>query len=589
MDKNKIRASALEYIRQEANTGFRAEVEQLLAQENWDELSDRFYTDIEFGTGGLRGVIAGGYNRMNSFVIRRATQGLASYVVKHGVPGPDGVLGAVIAHDSRHYSDEFALQAALVLCAHGIRTYLFPSLRPTPELSFAVRKLGAATGIVVTASHNPAQYNGYKVYWNDGSQVVPPHDKGIIAEVRGVTGEIRTLDRDDAMRQGLLVYVDKQIDDAFAAAVRGASLRPELIRQRGKDLKIVYTPLHGTGAAMVERVLGELGIRVLTVPEQREPDGDFPTVEFPNPEEASALKLAVELGRKEQADIVMGTDPDADRIGIAVPDGGDFKLITGNQLGVLLADYLFSTRRELGTMPRRPAFVKTIVTTELQRLVAEKYGVECYDTLTGFKWIAEKMREFEAEKDGPTYVGGDEESYGYLLGTYVRDKDAVTAAVLTAEMALYQVSQGKSIVGRLNEIYQELGYFQEETISHYFPGQEGKAAMERLMNLLRDRPPEALGGAAVVEVRDFQSLSARRVSDSTTRPIKGITSSNVLQFVLEGNSTVSCRPSGTEPKIKFYASVAGVPTKDLAKARAEVDARVKRLSGEIKAIIATVG
>ena len=589
MDKDKIRASAKEYIRQEANPGFRAEVEQLLSQENWDELSDRFYTDIEFGTGGLRGVIAGGYNRMNSFVIRRATQGLASYVVKHGVAGPDGVLGAVIAHDSRHFSDEFALQAALVLCAHGIRTYLFPSLRPTPELSFAVRKLGAATGIVVTASHNPAQYNGYKVYWNDGSQVVPPHDKGIIAEVRGVSGEIRTLDRDDAMRKGLLVYVDREIDDAFAAAVRGASLRPELIRQRGKDLKIVYTPLHGTGAVMVERVLGELGIRVLTVPEQREPDGDFPTVEFPNPEEASALKLAVELGRREHADIVMGTDPDADRIGIAVPDGGDFKLITGNQLGVLLADYLFATHRELGTMPRRPAFVKTIVTTELQRLVAEKYGVECYDTLTGFKWIAEKMREFEAQKDGPTYVAGDEESYGYLLGTYVRDKDAVTAAVLTAEMALYHVSQGRSVVGRLNEIYQELGYFQEETISHYFPGQEGKATMERLMNLLRDQPPETLGGSAVVEVRDFQSLSARRVSDSTIRRIEGITSSNVLQFVLEGNSTVSCRPSGTEPKIKFYASVAGVPTRDLAKARADVDARVKRLSGEIKSIIATVG
>jgi len=589
MDKDKIRASAKEYIRQEANPGFRAEVEQLLSQENWDELSDRFYTDIEFGTGGLRGVIAGGYNRMNSFVIRRATQGLASYVVKHGVAGPDGVLGAVIAHDSRHFSDEFALQAALVLCAHGIRTYLFPSLRPTPELSFAVRKLGAATGIVVTASHNPAQYNGYKVYWNDGSQVVPPHDKGIIAEVRGVSGEILTLDRDDAMRKGLLVYVDREIDDAFAAAVRGASLRPELIRQRGKDLKIVYTPLHGTGAVMVERVLGELGIRVLTVPEQREPDGDFPTVEFPNPEEASALKLAVELGRREHADIVMGTDPDADRIGIAVPDGGDFKLITGNQLGVLLADYLFATHRELGTMPRRPAFVKTIVTTELQRLVAEKYGVECYDTLTGFKWIAEKMREFEAQKDGPTYVAGDEESYGYLLGTYVRDKDAVTAAVLTAEMALYHVSQGRSVVGRLNEIYQELGYFQEETISHYFPGQEGKATMERLMNLLRDQPPETLGGSAVVEVRDFQSLSARRVSDSTIRRIEGITSSNVLQFVLEGNSTVSCRPSGTEPKIKFYASVAGVPTRDLAKARADVDARVKRLSGEIKSIIATVG
>jgi phosphoglucomutase len=301
------------------------------------------------------------------------------------------------------------------------------------------------------------------------------------------------------------------------------------------------------------------------------------------------MTLALALGRREHADIVMGTDPDADRIGIAVPDGDDFRLITGNQLGVLLADYIFSTRRELGTMPSRPGFVKTIVTTELQRLVAEKYKVECYDTLTGFKWIAQKMREFEAEKGGPVYVMGDEESYGYLIGTYVRDKDAITAAVLTSEMALYHVSKGKSVLDRLNEIYRELGYFQEETISHYFPGQEGKGTMQVLMDTLRAQPPSDLGGSRVTEVRDFLSLTAVDGKSGKVRKIDGIPSSNVLQFVLEGNSMVSCRPSGTEPKIKFYASVAGKPGTDLEPARTEVGNRVQRLVAEIKAIIATAG
>ncbi len=592
MENEKILEAAKQYIRQESNAQFRGEVEKLVEAKNWDELSDRFYTDLEFGTGGLRGVIGGGYNRMNSFVVRRATQGLARYVAAHGERGKDGHQAAVIAHDSRHFSDEFALQAALVLCAHGIRTYLFPTLRPTPELSFAVRKLDASTGIVVTASHNPRQYNGYKVYWNDGSQVVPPHDKGIIAEVRAVSGEIRSMTREEALAQGMLVYVDSEIDDAFAAEVRGASLRPELVRERGRDLKIVYTPLHGTGAAMVERVLGELGIRVITVPEQREPDGDFPTVEFPNPEEGSALKMALDLGRRENADLVMGTDPDADRIGIAVPDkdaGGDFRLITGNQLGVLIADYMFSTRRELGTMPEKPAFVKTIVTTELQRLVAERHGVASYDTLTGFKWIAQKIREFEAEKDGPVYVLGDEESYGYLIGTYVRDKDAVTAAVLTAEMALYHVSQGKTVLGRLNEIYRELGYFQEETISHYFPGQEGQGTMKRLMDTLRANPPASLGDSRVVEIRDFLTLTARNRESGKERKIEGIPSSNVLQFVLESNSMVSCRPSGTEPKIKFYASVSGRPGEEPGEARKAVGAKVGKLTAEIKEIIGKLG
>ncbi|MFW5729857.1 MAG: phospho-sugar mutase, partial [Spirochaetota bacterium] len=406
-DFDTIRKRAQEYVSRERDEQFRGEVEALLERTDEKELTDRFYTNLEFGTGGLRGVIGGGYNRMNPFIIRQATQGLANYVLAHGDKGDDGGLRAVIAHDSRRYSDRFALEAALVLGANGIKTYLFPGLRPTPELSFAVRRLGASLGIVVTASHNPPEYNGYKVYWSDGSQIVAPHDTGIIEEVRKVTDDIRTLSEDDAKGRGVLEYLDTDMDDRFVEMVKRASIRPELLKEHGGDVTVVYTPLHGTGAMLVERVLGESGVKVITVPEQREPDGEFPTVEKPNPEEGPALKMAVDLGRKERADMVMGTDPDADRLGIAVPEGDDFRLITGNELGVLLVDYIFSSRKELGTLPERPAFVTTIVTTDLQRRVAQHYGAEVYDTLTGFKHIASLMRKFETDPNGPTFVAGD--------------------------------------------------------------------------------------------------------------------------------------------------------------------------------------
>ncbi len=586
MSGEDLRARAQEYVRYEQDERFRSEVERILEHDETDELSERFYTDLEFGTGGLRGVIGGGFNRMNPLVVGRSTEGLARYVRAHGQPSADGELRAVIAHDSRRYSDTFALQVALVFAGQGIKAFLFPSLRPTPELSFAVRELDASVGVVVTASHNPAEYNGYKVYWGDGAQVVAPHDTGIIDEVRAVSGAPSRLSKEEAVEKGLLVYLDDAIDDSFVAMVKRQSVRPELLKERGSTLKVVFTPLHGTGAMMVERVLGELGLEVITVPEQREPDGEFPTVKFPNPEEASALKLALELGAAEKADIVMGTDPDADRLGIALPSEGGFELITGNQLGVLLADYILGSKKELGTLPANPVFVKTVVTTELQRKVAEHYGAKVYDTLTGFKHIATVMRRLDAHPDEGTYVMGDEESYGFLIGTEVRDKDAITAAVLTAEMALYHVAEGKTVLERLREIYEQFGYYEEIQISRYFRGLSGNEVMAGLMRQLRDQTPESIADVRVVTVKDFLkgTTTDRRTGES--RKDIDLPSSNVLQFILEDETVVSARPSGTEPKIKFYASVSSDPGTPLETARADVKAQLKRIERWVEERIA---
>lgn len=586
MTKEEIRNAAAAYMDAESAVDFSREVEELLDREDFTELEDRFYTDLEFGTGGLRGIIGGGFNRMNPFVIQRATTGLAQYVLEHGERGPEG-FAAVIAHDSRRYSREFALSAALVFAAHGIKAYLFSDLRPTPELSFSLRELEASTGIVVTASHNPPQYNGYKVYWADGSQVVAPHDKGIIEKVLAVT-EVKALEREAALEKGLLEYIDSELDDKFVAMVKRQSIRKELLRERGGDVKAVYTPLHGTGALMVERVLGELGVEVLTVPEQREPDGEFPTVDFPNPEEASALEMALELGRKENADIVIGTDPDADRIGIAVPDDRDLRLVTGNQLGVLLVDYVFGSRKELGLLPKEPVFVKTIVTTELQRVVAEHFGAKVYDTLTGFKHIAGIMRELDKNPDGPQYVMGDEESYGYLIGTEVRDKDSISATVLTVEMALYLRSQGKSVLDRLNEIYERFGYYEEQTISRYFTGQEGKTIMAGLMDRLRSAGPAEFGGQKVNRIVDILTDTETDPTTGSTSPGPGLPKSNVLQYFLASGDKVSMRPSGTEPKIKFYASCQAPAGTPLSTARVEVRSKIEAIEAEIVALIESV-
>jgi len=549
MDRVKVEARARDYVGREGDREFRVEVEALLAAEDWKELEDRFYRDLEFGTGGLRGVIGGGYNRMNTLVVSRATQGLCDYL-KKALPGKS--LSACIAYDSRRCSDSFSWVAARVFAANGVKAYIFSALRPTPELSFAIRLLKADTGIVVTASHNPPKYNGYKAYWGDGSQVTPPHDVGIIRMV-GAVSAVKTTSREEALAKGMIVIIDKVVDEPYVAMVKSKLLRPALIKEMASQAKIVYTPLHGTGALHLERVMKDLGLSVVTVPEQRVPDGAFPTVSFPNPEEAAALKLALELGARLKADVVMANDPDADRLGIAVPGStGDFVLITGNQLGSLHLDYILLTRRELGLMPKKPATVKTIVTTDLQARIAEKYGVACFECLTGFKWIADLMRRFESDGRGLEFVYGTEESYGHLIENEVRDKDGISAAALTAEMTLYWRSRGKSLLERLEELYVEHGYHEEKSINKYFEGPSGMDVMNGIMEGYRTNQPISLGGISVARIRDVQTGLEWPAGKPEASAKIDLPESDVIQWYLEDGTKVTVRPSGTEPKIKFY-------------------------------------
>lgn len=567
MENSELLKLAEKYLALETNRHFTDDLKKVIAIEDYKELNDRFYTELSFGTGGLRGIIGGGFNRMNPYIVKRATQGLANYVISAGAVKPS----AVIAFDSRNFSDLFAKEAALVLAANGIKVSLFSSLRPTPELSYAVRELNATTGIVITASHNPAAYNGYKVYWEDGGQIVAPHDKGIIAEVRKAGDDIKSISWEDASEKGLVRLIDSEIDDKFTQMIKTYSLRPGLLKEKGADITIVYTPLHGAGTMPVERVLGESGINVITVPEQREPDGNFPTVEFPNPEESSALKMALDLAAEKKADLLMGTDPDADRLGIAVPSAGGWALITGNQLGALLADYIFMSLKEKDRLPEKPAFVKTIVTTDLQEKIAKSYGAACYDVLTGFKYIAEKIRQFETS--GENYVFGGEESYGYLVETETRDKDAVSAAFLTAEMALYHISEGRTVLDALNDLYKKYGYYEEFLISRYFKGESGLEIMNGLMDNLRGAVPGTIGGIKVKTVKDYREKISRDIASGLTVPID-LPSSNVLQWLLEDGSIVTARPSGTEPKIKFYCSCVEPVTSDVASAKETVKTKI---------------
>ena len=552
MDKNEILKRANDYISAEKDEKFKKEVEELVKKEDFKELEDRFYQTLEFGTGGLRGIMGGGTNRMNTLEINLATQGLANYVIKaFPQKAKEGSLSAVIAYDSRNNSDVFAEATALIFAANGIKAYLFSGLRPTPELSFAIRYFKADTGVVVTASHNPKIYNGYKEYWNDGAQVTEPHDTGIIEEVNKVQS-VKTISKEEAINSGKLVLIDSEVDEKYWQMCKAQLFRPELIKEYASNVNVVYTPLHGTGAMHVEKVLGDLGLHVNTVPEQRNPDGNFSTVEKPNPEEKPAMKMAVELGKKENADCVMATDPDSDRFGTAFPDkNGEFVLLSGNQMGALLMEYIFLSRKEFGKLPQGSYCVRSIVTSPFGDEICKKYGVEMIECLTGFKWIAAVEAEREAKNQGE-YVFGLEESYGYKIEKEVMDKDGVSAAAMCAEMTMYWRSKGKSLLEHLDDMYKEYGYFEDRSISKNFPGIEGVSVMKGIMSKLRTDGLKTLGGKKVLKIRDIQTSVSYDPNSPDKKEAVSLPKSNVLQFFLEGGTIVSARPSGTEPKIKFY-------------------------------------
>ncbi|WP_340387811.1 phospho-sugar mutase [Paenibacillus sp. FSL E2-0151] len=522
-------------------------------QDQPKELEERFYRNLEFGTGGLRGVIGAGSNRMNRYTVGRATQGFARYLLEqHG--DQEGKPSVVIAHDSRHFSPEFTLDAALVLAGNGIVAKLFPSLRSTPELSFAVRHQKATGGIVVTASHNPPEYNGYKVYNYEGGQLVPDEAEKVIQYIQEVPSlaDVKKLTQEEAEAQGLLIWLGEDQDQAFVDTVASRSLSRELIQSGiGRDFKIVYTPLHGTGNIPVRRVLEQIGFeQVHIVAEQEQPDAEFSTVKSPNPEEREAFTLAMKLGESVGADILIGTDPDADRMGAVVKDNdGKYFVLSGNQSGAIMVHYLLSRLQETGTLPSNGAVVKTIVTSEMGAVIAEHYGAEVMNTLTGFKYIGEKMNQFEAT-GSHTFLFGYEESYGYLSGNYARDKDAVLASMLIAEAAAYYKSQGKTLYDVLQELYNQFGYFLEKLESRTLKGKDGVAQIQAKMTDWRSNPPQEVAGIAVQDVQDY-SLG-----------LDGLPKADVLKFILADGSWFCLRPSGTEPKIKVYFAVRGENLED---------------------------
>lgn len=532
----------------------RAELKALAGSEA--EIEDRFYRQLAFGTGGLRGVIGAGTNRMNLYTVRQATQGLANYIIIQG--GQE--KGVAIAYDSRRMSPEFAREAALCLNANGIKTYLFESLRPTPELSFAVRHLGCISGIVITASHNPREYNGYKVYWEDGAQITPPHDRNILAEAAKVTefSQVKTMTEEAAAEAGLFHRIGKEIDDLYMEQLKKQSIHPEMMEEAAKDIKIVYTPLHGTGNIPVRRVLKELGFeQVYVVAEQEQPDGNFPTVAYPNPEDEKAWTLALALAREKDADIVLATDPDADRLGVYAKDmeTGEYIGFTGNMSGMLIAEYILRERTKAGTMPEHPALVETIVTTDMAKAIAEDYHVDLIEVLTGFKYIGEQIKLFE-QTGSHTYVFGLEESYGCLAGTYARDKDACVAVMMLCEAAAFYKMQGKTLWDAMVDMYEKYGYYKEGLAALTLKGVEGAEKIRCMMSGMRQNPPKELGGMKVLAVRDYKEDTRKDMVTGETAAT-GLPNSNVLYYELEDHAWCCVRPSGTEPKIKFYFGVKG--------------------------------
>lgn len=528
------------------------------------EIQDRFYRELAFGTGGLRGVIGAGTNRMNIYTVRRATQGLANYILKQNGQG----RGVAIAFDSRRMSPEFAEEAALCLNANGIRTYSFETLRPTPELSFAVRRLQCVAGIVITASHNPREYNGYKVYWEDGAQITPPHDKNIQKEVSEVQdfAQIKTITRKEAEAEGLYRIIGQEVDDAYLEELKKQSIHPEVIREMQRDIRIVYTPLHGTGNLPVRRVLSELGFeQVHIVEEQALPNGAFPTVAYPNPEDTAAWTLALKLAGEVDADLVLATDPDADRLGVYVKDtkSGEYIGFTGNMSGMLLAEYILRERTKAGTMPERPALVETIVTTNMAKAIANEYHTALIEVLTGFKYIGEQIRLFE-KNHTYSYIFGLEESYGCLAGTYARDKDAPVAVMMLCEAAAYYKKQGKTLWDAMVDMYEKYGYYREGLATRTLKGMDGSEKIQNIMKEKRKNPPAAIGGFAVQAVRDYKENFRKDVISGEVRPT-GLPKSDVLYYELEENAWCCVRPSGTEPKIKYYFGVKGTSMEDAKK------------------------
>lgn len=535
--------------------------ELLSIKDDENEIKERFYTELEFGTAGLRGVIGAGLNRMNIYTVRKATQGLANYILKVG----KAEKGVAIAYDSRRMSPEFADEAALCLGANGIKAYVFESLRPTPELSYAVRKLGCIAGINITASHNPPEYNGYKVYWEDGAQITPPHDSGIMGEVKAISdwNTVKTMDKEEAVNAGLFEVIGQAVDDAYMAELKKQIIHMDAIQAEGKNLKIVYTPLHGTGNIPARRILKELGFEnVYVVPEQELPNGDFPTVSYPNPEAAEAFELGLKLAKEVDADIVLATDPDADRLGVRVKDkNGEYHDLTGNMSGCLLANYELSQRKAVnGSLPEDGALVKTIVTTNLADAIAKGYNVKLIEVLTGFKYIGQQILGFENSGKG-TYLFGFEESYGCLIGTYARDKDAIVATMALCEAAVYYKTQGKTLWDAMIDMYEEFGYYKDAIQAVTMKGIEGLQKIQEIMTTLRQNPPAEFAGHKVTTVRDYKLDEITDLATGEKKPT-GLPNSNVLYYELTDDAWVCVRPSGTEPKVKFYYGVKGTSLAD---------------------------
>lgn len=541
---------------------------------NEDEIFDRFYRELEFGTGGLRGVIGAGTNRMNFYTVGKATQGLANFINKQGA----AAKGVAIAFDSRRMSPEFADTAACVLAANGIKAYIFDSLRPTPELSFALRTLGCTAGIVVTASHNPPEYNGYKVYWEDGAQITAPKDAQIIGEVNAIKdyAEIKKMTTEAAKAAGLYEVIGKEIDDKYMEALKKLVLHPEAIKQMASSLKIVYTPLHGTGNVPVRRVLKELGFEQVTVvPEQELPDGNFPTVSYPNPEDKKAFALALDLAKKVDADLVLATDPDADRLGVYAKDTktGEYKVFTGNMSGMLICEYEMSQKKALGILPANGALVTTIVSSNMAQAVAKEYCMKFIECLTGFKYIGEQIKFFE-QTGSNEYVFGFEESYGCLVGTHARDKDAVVAVMALCEAAAYYKTQGITLWDQMLNIYNKYGYYKEDLFTMTFKGADGAKKMQDMMDAYRKNTPKQVGAYKVLRLRDYKNDVITDLATGETAPT-GLPKSNVLYFELENDAWFCVRPSGTEPKIKFYAGIKGTSLEDSAKKLDELMEAIK--------------